>query len=261
MKWGIRRKYERGDIKSIPSGKFLGYTKNNKGELIIHEAQAATVRRIYQDFLDGWGTYQIASKLTEENVPMAFGGKGWCADHVKKVLINEKYKGDTRFQKTYNADFITKRRVTNKGELPQYYLKDSHPAIIDENLWELVQLEIKRQKSYCDKYHLKTRYHNEQGFLFTGKIICGVCNNTFVQDFDNYENRFWRCKTFHGKRGTPIKDKMFTPPMKKRWSKNPRVISRRKDPLPKQMYCTHVKVEVKVLEQAFMDAWTILVVV
>lgn len=83
---GIRRKYERGLIKSIPSGKFLGYDKNQDGNLFINEAQAATVRRIYQDFLDGYGTFQIATRLTAEKVPMAYGGKEWCASHIKKVL-------------------------------------------------------------------------------------------------------------------------------------------------------------------------------
>jgi len=71
VKWGIRRKYERGHVQSIPSGKFLGYDKDKDGNLIINEAQAVIVKRIYQDFLDGYGTYQIAKRLTDEKVPMA----------------------------------------------------------------------------------------------------------------------------------------------------------------------------------------------
>jgi hypothetical protein len=103
VKWGIRRRYEQGRIKSIPSGKFLGYDKDAEGNLIINEAQAAIVRRIYQEFLDGFGTYQIAKRLTSEKISMAYGGKEWCASHIHKVLTNEKIKGDTRFQKTYNV--------------------------------------------------------------------------------------------------------------------------------------------------------------
>ena len=103
VKWGIHRQYERGNAKSIPSGKFLGYTKDRNGNLIIDEAQADTVKRIYKMFLDGHGTHQIACILTKENVPMAYGGKEWCASHIKKVLTNEKYMGDTLFQKTFNT--------------------------------------------------------------------------------------------------------------------------------------------------------------
>lgn len=123
IKWGIRRKYERGLIKSIPSGKFLGYDKDQDGNLVINEAQAAIVRRIYQEFLVGYGTFQIAKRLTAEKVPTAYGGKEWCASHIKKVLTNEKIKGDTRFQKTYNADYLTKKRVKNRGELPSIIFK------------------------------------------------------------------------------------------------------------------------------------------
>ena len=98
LKWGIRKQYERGNIKSVGSGKFLGYTKDEEGNLMIDEKEAVIVKRIYQEFLEGYGTHQIANRLTEEKVPMTFDGKGWCASHIKKVLTNEKHKGDFRFQ-------------------------------------------------------------------------------------------------------------------------------------------------------------------
>lgn len=65
------------------------------------ETQAAVAKRIYQAFLNGFGTFQITRTLTNEEVPITFGGKEWCARHIKKVLVNEKYPGDTRFQKTF----------------------------------------------------------------------------------------------------------------------------------------------------------------
>jgi len=179
VKWGIHRQYERGRIQSIPSGKFLGYKKDGKGNLIIDETQAAVVRRIYQAFLDGLGTYQIAKALTKEQVPMAFGGKEWCSSHIQKVLTNEKYMGDTRFQKTYNADYLTKRRAENKGELPQYYLQDTHPAIIDRETWALVQLEFARQKQYA-KEHFMGKFHRHfENIPLSGKIICSECSRPF----------------------------------------------------------------------------------
>lgn len=68
VKWGIHKQYERGNIKSIPSGKFLGYDKDEEGNLVINQAQATAVRRIYQEFLDGYGGCQIAMRLTEDQV-------------------------------------------------------------------------------------------------------------------------------------------------------------------------------------------------
>lgn len=120
LKWGIRKQYERGNIKSVGSGKFLGYTKDEDGNLIIDEAEAPIVRRIYREFLDGYGTHQIARRLTEEKVPMTYGGKGWCGSHIKRVLTNEKHKGDFKFQKTYNTCYLTKKRAKNNGDLPQF---------------------------------------------------------------------------------------------------------------------------------------------
>jgi hypothetical protein len=100
IKWGKRRKYERGHVQSIPSGKFLGYDKDEHGNLIINQAQAVIVKRIYQEFLGGYETYQIAKHLTIDKLPMVYGGKEWCPSHILRVLTNEKMKGDTRFQKT-----------------------------------------------------------------------------------------------------------------------------------------------------------------
>jgi DNA invertase Pin-like site-specific DNA recombinase len=135
VKWGIHRKYERGNIKSVPCGKFLGYDKDENGNLVINPEQAETVRRIYREFLDGYGTFQIARHLTSEKIPMAYGGKAWCASHIRKVLTNEKIKGDTKFQKTYNADYLTKKRVENNGELPQYYIEGTHPGCFLQELF------------------------------------------------------------------------------------------------------------------------------
>lgn len=169
VKWGIRRKYERKSVRSVPSGKFLGYRKDQQGNLIINEEQAETVRRIYQAFLHGLGTFQIATMLTKENVPMAYGGKEWCASHILKVLMNEKYQGDTIFQKTFNTDYMTKHRAKNLGQLPQPYLKDSHPAIIDRKTWSLVQLEMERQKQFVDCHSMDKFHHHSEEYPLSGK--------------------------------------------------------------------------------------------
>jgi len=192
VKWGIRRKYERGNIKSIPTGKFLGYDKDDDGNLVINEPQAKVVRRIYQEFLDGFGTYQIAQRLTKEKAPMAFGGKEWCASHIKEVLTNEKFKGDTLFSKTYNADPLTKRRVKNTGQLPQYYLEDTHPAIIDKRIWELVQLEFQRQERFVQEHNMNKYHHHREKIPCSGKIICRVCGRIFRLR-EGTEGKYWRC--------------------------------------------------------------------
>ncbi len=112
----------------------MGYDKDENGNLVINEEQAAVVRRIYQEFLDGYGYYTIAEHLTESKIPTEQGFAVWSFSFIKKILTNEKMKGDTLFQKTFNVDHLTKHRVKNKGELPQKYLENTHPPIIEKDI-------------------------------------------------------------------------------------------------------------------------------
>lgn len=263
VKWGIRRRYEQGNVKSIPSGKFLGYTKDDKGNLVIVKEEAVIVRRIYKEFLYGYGTYQIAARLTEENVPMTFGGKEWCASHIDKVLKNEKYKGDTLFQKTYNTDYLTKKRAKNNGELPQYYIEDTHPAIIDKDIWECVQLEFERQKKYCIDHKISTYHRSNSENPLSAKIICSVCGSTFIlqesKRIGEEGRKYWRCRSFHGKSGTEITGRTFKPKPLHRASSNLSVVRRWKDPEPRQMLCTDIQVDEGIPEKAIIKAWNSLV--
>lgn len=62
------------------------------------------------------------------------------------ILKNEKYKGDAILQKTFTVDFLTKRKKVNEGEVPMYYVENSHPAIIEARVFDLVQQEFKKRK-------------------------------------------------------------------------------------------------------------------
>jgi site-specific DNA recombinase len=68
------------------------------------------------------------------------------------MLSNEKYKGDALLQKTYTVDFLIKKKVVNTGQIPRYYVEESHPAIIDKDMWEAVQLEMERRRAFAEKH-------------------------------------------------------------------------------------------------------------
>jgi hypothetical protein len=138
--WGISRRFEQGKV-TVNHTKFMGYDKDEEGNLILDEKQAKIVRRIYKDYLDDKGSNRIARELEDDGVPNWNGKVKWYESTKRKMLTNEKYKGDALLQKTYTVDFLTKKRVENKGEVPQYYVEESHPAIIDKETWEAVQLE------------------------------------------------------------------------------------------------------------------------
>jgi len=206
--WGIRRKYEQGKI-SVNCTKFLGYDKGEYGNLVINEKQAKIVRRIYTDYLDGKGTNRIARELGDEEIKGWNGKSKWYESTIRKMLSNEKYKGDALLQKTYTVDFLTKKRVKNKGEIPKYYVEESHPAIIDKAIWEAVQLEIERRRAFAEKYGIVKLDYATVDNPFAGRIICGCCGSTFGRKVwnstdDRLRRVVWRCNKKYevkGKKG------------------------------------------------------------
>jgi site-specific DNA recombinase len=114
------------------------------------------------------------------------------------MLSNEKYKGDALLQKTYTVDFLTKKRVENNGEVPQYYVEESHPAIIDKEMWEAVQVEMERRKAFAKQYNISKVDYATVGNPFAGRVICGCCGSTFGRKVWNSTDErlrrvIWRC--------------------------------------------------------------------
>lgn len=122
------------------------------------------------------------------------------------MLSNEKYKGDALLQKTYTVDFLSKKRVVNNGEVPQYYVEESHPAIIDKELWEAVQLEKARRQAFSEKYGLKRGDYATNTNPFAGRIICGCCGGVYGRKIWNSNDErlkrtVWQCNNKYVTKG------------------------------------------------------------
>lgn len=186
--WGKRKSMEDGKF-SLGYKHFLGYKKGEDGLPQIVEEEARVVRKIYELFLEGCTIRTIASKLTDEEIPTPAGKHTWSVSTIMSILQNEKYKGDALLQKTYTADFLTKKIRKNNGEIPQYYIQNSHPAIIDPDIFELVQNEIKRRRPNRRQLHKNS--------TFTAKIVCGDCGGFYgrktLHSNSVYRNCIWRC--------------------------------------------------------------------
>ena len=114
------------------------------------------------------------------------------------MLTNEKYKGDALLQKTYTVDFLSKKRADNNGEVPQYYVEDSHPAIIDKEMWEAVQLEMERRRNFALQYGIQKLEYATTSNPFAGRVICGSCGQVFGRKVwnstdDRFRRIIWRC--------------------------------------------------------------------
>ena len=169
VRWGLRKKAADGKF-SLNYSYFLGYDKGPDGKLVVNKEQAAVVRRIYGEFLAGKSACQIAKELTEDGIPTPAGKEKWSPATVQNILSNEKYRGDALLQKTFSIDFLSKDRIKNEGQVPQYYVEDDHEAIIPATTFERVQYEIERRK--------KAGY-TSGATVFSGKIYCGDCGGLF----------------------------------------------------------------------------------
>jgi len=203
--WGIRRRFEQGKV-AVNHTKFMGYDKDEEGSLIINEKQAKVVRRIFADFLDGKGPNRIAKDLEKEGVSNWNGKAKWYESSIRKMLSNEKYKGDALLQKTYTVDFLSKKRVENNGEVPQYYVEESHPAIIGKDTWEAVQLEMERKRLYAEKHQIQKIDYATDEHPFAGRVICGCCGKGYGRKvWNSSDERFrriiWRCNSKYDVKG------------------------------------------------------------
>ena len=186
--WGQRRRFAEGKV-TVPFKSFLGYDRGEDGNLVINEEQAKLVRRIYGMYLQGLSTYEIARILTEEGVPTPKGKQTWYMSCIKSILTNEKYKGDALLQKTYTADFLTKKKKINKGEIPQYYVKKNHEAIIEPEIFDMVQKQIKTSKPGKNRQSCTS--------IFSSKIKCDECGSWYGSKVwhsnDKYRRVIWQC--------------------------------------------------------------------
>jgi DNA invertase Pin-like site-specific DNA recombinase len=189
QKWRIRKDFEQGRLGSIT---MLGYERNADGTLIIVPEEAEIVRMIFNDFLSGMGKNALANKLLAMGVPTKGGGV-WTAWSIRRILKNEKYCGDLLLQKTYRENHITKRKMPNHGELPQYYVEEAHEGIIDKETFMRAQELLKAKKEYYspDKPTTVT-------YPFSGMIHCGCCGKFYRRKVQPYRIT-WICWTYNAR--------------------------------------------------------------
>ena len=188
--WGRRKQFADGKV-SMAYKSFLGYRRGEDGSPVIAPEEAKTVRLIYRLFMSGKTANSIARHLTEQGIPTPRGKQKWQSSTVESILTNEKYKGDAILQKSFTVDFLSKKMKPNEGEVPQYYVTDSHPAIIDRTEWQLVQEEMARRKA-------RGSHHNSMR-TFSSMIYCGDCGAQYGSKVwhstDKYRRVVWQCNS------------------------------------------------------------------
>lgn len=197
------------------SGKHLstnppfGYKKdpNDKDKWIVDDEAAATVRRIFQMYVDGYRISEIGHKLTEEKVetPMLYymnrGIKTnarseypeiWDSMSIKYILSQTAYAGHTVNFQTAVKSYKTKKQIRLPKEDWIIYRNTQEP-IIDEKTFETVQ-QMRKVKRVRTKY-------NELN-MFSGLLYCADCGNhlTIQRVARNRKMDNFSCATYRKKK-------------------------------------------------------------
>jgi len=187
--WGHRKRFADGKV-SFAYSTFMGLDKGPDGKIVVNPEQAKIVKHIFSRFLEGFTPYAIAREMTEMGIKSPRGMDHWNGSTVRRMLSNEKYKGDALLQKEFTVDFLQKKTKKNEGEVPQYYVEGNHEAIISPEVFDLVQEELERRA--------KTKGSKYSGVsVFSNKVKCGDCGcwygSKVWHSTDQYRKVIYRC--------------------------------------------------------------------
>lgn len=211
-KWGMVRKFEQGKV-LFNHTNFIGYTKNQDGELAVVPEEAEIVRLIFRLYLEGCSFDAIGKHLEAKGIKTATGKDKWFTSVISDMLSNEKYMGDALLQKSYTVDCLTKKRVINSGIVPRYYVKSSHDPIVSKELFDRVQLEKERRGNAPKIYNvenIETKKGRYSQYALSRIVVCSECGRFYRRVTSSSYKRgrsgenqvAWRCnnRMEYGKR-------------------------------------------------------------
>jgi DNA invertase Pin-like site-specific DNA recombinase len=187
-KWGIQKRFQQGKL-IMNTTWFLGYDKDDDGNLIVNHEQAETVRYIFDLYLRGMGVTALARHLQAENIKNGRGAVAWYPDTVKEILKNEKYAGDLMLQKTVTLDYLTHKTLENDGHATKYYIKDSHEAIIDRETFDIVQTMLQARETILSVDNKERRKHLARKPI-KGLVYCSKCKRMYNSKMHNSGTTF-----------------------------------------------------------------------
>lgn len=197
VKMGYQFRFQQGKIQ-VNHKRFLGYDKDKEGNLVINEQQANVVKRIFKEYLEGLSFHEIKKGLERDGILNGANHKKWHASNIKGILQNEKYMGDALLQKTITTDFIEKTRKKNDGTEPQYYVKNSHPAIISREIFIRTQEELLRRSNLANGSSEGRKRNYSSKYALSGMCTCEKCGDVYRRIAWNNRGKksiVWRCCT------------------------------------------------------------------
>lgn len=194
MRWSYKRRMESGTY--VPTTLPYGYVRKN-GAIQVDPERAEVVRGIFADYLAGKSSEDIAAGLSEARVSCRYGGTQWNPTAVRYILTNEKYTGNSVWQKYYTTDTLPYKHPRNRGQKESYYAENTHEAIVSmEDFAAAQELMARRRERLTPGQNIP--------YPFRQKIFCGSCGTVFRRK-TIHEIVYWTCM------GHDRKGNMFCP--------------------------------------------------
>lgn len=181
IRQGYRRRMERGEF--IANKPPYGYRNAGGGRLEIVPEEAEVIRWVFESYLSGHTPAWIAEEMNRRGVPKKYGPATWKKKAIAYWLKNEKYTGSTLCQKTFKTGFpyVT---VRNQGEVDQFYIENSHPAIISREAFDKTQALLQRKS---------VRVSKAVEYPLSRKMACGNCGATLYRSVSRCGTPTWIC--------------------------------------------------------------------
>lgn len=167
LKWGIHKRMQMGTY--LPSSQPFGYYLDDK-EIRIDPAKAKYVREAFTLYLEGKNSQEIADYLSvQQALHPELCGTTWTSKRVLKLLRNEKYAGDSLWQKKFTTETLPRKKLNNHGEVDHYYAEGTHPGIVSKETYQRVQELLDHRNSY------DARSPESEHSPLQSKLICQHC--------------------------------------------------------------------------------------
>ena len=179
MRWSYQHRMRSGTF--LPPAVPYGYKIRDK-QIVMDEVRAETIRRIFRDYLAGQSMDDIAARLNRESAK----ARKWRHSAISYILSNERYIGNSLWQKTYATDTFPAKQVRNHGEREQYYVENTHPPIVEKDVFLAVQA-LKEQRGEVRRTRQRTDNPLHR------MILCGVCGKKFIRKVARGKI-YWVCR-------------------------------------------------------------------
>ena len=159
------------------TGNVLGYDKVGP-EYVINEAQAKTVRKIFDMYLAGNGSQKIKRQLEKDGDLTAMGKSLWHYATISHILKNRLYCGELEYRKEYVPDYLEQKRAKNNGELDRIIVEGKHQPIVTKEEFEKVQKLIEEKRPQMEQCLKSRGVHSDD--LWRRKLRC-QCGHAFAK--------------------------------------------------------------------------------